>query len=56
MQEKHESGPSYGLRYGYPVTGQARARDILRRKLMRKMTARREQRAAQIGNWARRTP
>ena len=48
--------PQVAALYGFPAGSRMQARDILRRKLMRKMTARREQRAAQNGSWVRRAP
>jgi hypothetical protein len=45
MQEKPAMGQYSGLRYGFPAAWPNRARDILRRKLIRKMVSRR-QRAA----------
>lgn len=44
MEEKPAVALGTELRYGPAVTGRARADDFLRRKLIRKMRARREQR------------
>ena len=40
MQQKPEIGQAQGLRYGFPAAWPIRARDIVRRKLIRKIIGR----------------
>jgi hypothetical protein len=55
MQEKPEIGLGPGLRIGLSGAGRARGGDILRRKLIRKMLARRDRRPSRTIDTIRRS-